>query len=49
MLFRSANVDIALLEIGLGGRLDAVNVVSPDIAVITSIDLDHQDWLGDTK
>ncbi|MGY0562389.1 MAG: Mur ligase family protein, partial [Paraglaciecola chathamensis] len=44
-----ANVDIALLEIGLGGRLDAVNVVSPDIAVITSIDLDHQDWLGDTK
>lgn len=44
-----ANVDIALLEIGLGGRLDAVNIVSPDIAVITSIDLDHQDWLGDTK
>ena len=34
---------------GLGGRLDAVNIVDPDIAVITSIDLDHQDWLGDTR
>lgn len=41
--------DIALLEIGLGGRLDAVNIIDPDIAVITSIDLDHQDWLGDTR
>ena len=48
-LVHDANVDIALLEVGLGGRLDAVNVVSPNIAVITSIDLDHQDWLGDTK
>ncbi|WP_339898828.1 bifunctional tetrahydrofolate synthase/dihydrofolate synthase [Paraglaciecola polaris] len=48
-LVHDANVDVALLEVGLGGRLDAVNVVSPDIAVITSIDLDHQDWLGDTK
>ena len=38
-----------LLEVGLGGRLDAVNIVDPTIAVITSIDLDHQDWLGDTK
>lgn len=38
-----------LLEVGLGGRLDSVNVVAPSIAVITSIDLDHQDWLGDTK
>ncbi len=38
-----------LLEVGLGGRLDSVNIVSPSIAVITSIDLDHQDWLGDTK
>ncbi|WP_339766738.1 bifunctional tetrahydrofolate synthase/dihydrofolate synthase [uncultured Paraglaciecola sp.] len=48
-LIHDANVEVALLEVGLGGRLDAVNVVSPDIAVITSIDLDHQDWLGDTK
>ena len=38
-----------LLEVGLGGRLDAVNIVDPNIAVITSIDLDHQDWLGNTK
>jgi dihydrofolate synthase/folylpolyglutamate synthase len=38
-----------ILEVGLGGRLDAVNVVNPDIAVITGIDLDHQDWVGDTK
>jgi dihydrofolate synthase/folylpolyglutamate synthase len=48
-LVHDANTDIALLEVGLGGRLDAVNVVSPDVAVITSIDLDHQDWLGNTK
>lgn len=41
--------DLLLLEVGLGGRLDAVNVVDPDIAVITTIDLDHQDWLGDTR
>jgi dihydrofolate synthase/folylpolyglutamate synthase len=36
----------ALLEVGLGGRLDAVNVVDPDVAVITAVDLDHQEWLG---
>lgn len=41
--------DIAILEVGLGGRLDAVNVIDPDIAVITTVDLDHQDWLGDTR
>lgn len=41
--------DIAVLEIGLGGRLDAVNMVDPDLAIITSIGLDHQDWLGDTR
>jgi folylpolyglutamate synthase/dihydropteroate synthase len=35
--------------VGLGGRLDAVNVVPADVAVITSIDLDHCDWLGDTR
>jgi dihydrofolate synthase/folylpolyglutamate synthase len=48
-LMHDAGVDILLLEVGLGGRLDAVNVLDPDIAVITSIDLDHQDWLGTTK
>ena len=42
-------LDVAILEVGLGGRLDAVNLVDADIAVITSIGLDHQDWLGDTR
>ena len=44
-----AGVDHAVLEVGLGGRLDAVNVVDADIAVITSIGLDHQDYLGATR
>ncbi|MEO1081599.1 MAG: folylpolyglutamate synthase/dihydrofolate synthase family protein [Pseudomonadota bacterium] len=47
-VFRRENVDVAILEIGLGGRLDAVNIVDSDVAVITAIDLDHQHWLGDT-
>jgi dihydrofolate synthase/folylpolyglutamate synthase len=46
-LFRQAQVDVALLEIGLGGRLDAFNLVDADVAVVTSIGLDHQDYLGD--
>ncbi len=41
-------LDIVILEVGLGGRLDAVNIVSPDIAVITSIGYDHQEFLGNT-
>jgi dihydrofolate synthase/folylpolyglutamate synthase len=41
--------DLLLLEVGLGGRLDAVNVMEPDVAVITSIGLDHTDWLGPTR
>lgn len=41
-------VDVALLEVGLGGRLDAVNIVETDLAIVTSVGLDHQDWLGDT-
>ncbi len=45
-VFRRRQVDVMVLEVGLGGRLDAVNMLAPDIAVITSIDLDHQDWLG---
>lgn len=45
-LFAQARLDLAVLEVGLGGRLDAVNLVDPDVAVITSVDLDHQDWLG---
>lgn len=47
-LFRNASVDLAVLEVGLGGRLDATNVVSPIAAAITSIDLDHQAQLGNT-
>ena len=45
-LFADAGLDLAVLEVGLGGRLDAVNLVDADIAVITTVDLDHQDWLG---
>lgn len=48
-LFRAHQVEIALLEVGLGGRLDAVNVLDADAALITSIDLDHQQWLGDNR
>lgn len=44
--FVRAGVDVALLEVGLGGRLDAVNVFDPDVAVVTSIALDHMAWLG---
>jgi dihydrofolate synthase/folylpolyglutamate synthase len=45
-LFRDASVDLAVLEVGLGGRLDATNVVTPIVAAITSIDLDHEAQLG---
>lgn len=48
-LIEKHNCDIVLLEVGLGGRLDAVNIVEPNMAVITSIDLDHQEWLGNTR
>lgn len=44
--FRRAGCDWLLLEVGLGGRLDAVNLIDPDIAVVTSIAIDHVDWLG---
>lgn len=49
LVFKSEAPDFIILEVGLGGRLDAVNIVDPSVAVITSIDLDHQDWLGDTR
>ena len=48
-LFERSGLDLAILEVGLGGRLDAVNIVDPDVAVITTVDLDHQDWLGDDR
>lgn len=46
---RETPLDVILLEIGLGGRLDAVNVVKPDVSVVTSIGIDHQDWLGEDR
>lgn len=46
LVFSQAAVDVALLEVGLGGRLDAVNLVDADIAVVTTVALDHTDWLG---
>lgn len=45
-IFAQAEPDVLLLEVGLGGRLDAVNVVDPDIALITTVAIDHTDWLG---
>ncbi len=48
-LFAEQRVDVALLEVGLGGRLDAFNLVSANIAIITSIGLDHQQFLGDNR
>jgi dihydrofolate synthase/folylpolyglutamate synthase len=47
-LLRRANVDVGVIEVGLGGRLDATNVCDPMATAIVSIDLDHQAWLGDT-
>jgi len=49
IIFKQKNVDIALLEVGLGGRLDSVNIVDTDCAVITTIDIDHTQWLGKDK
>ncbi len=48
LIFDNHDIDIAILEVGLGGRLDAVNAFEPDISVITSIGLDHTEFLGDT-
>jgi dihydrofolate synthase/folylpolyglutamate synthase len=48
-LFSKQKIDVAVLEVGLGGRLDAVNVVDPDCAVLTSIGIDHVDYLGPTR
>lgn len=48
LLFRQNDVDVMLLEVGLGGRLDATNAVDADACVITTVDLDHTAWLGDT-
>src|SRR6185295_8554934 len=47
-LFRELNVQTAVIEVGLGGRLDATNVLDPVLTVITPVDMDHQIFLGDT-
>ena len=49
LCFIAHKVDVAILEVGLGGRLDAVNVFDSDCAVIASVDIDHTDYLGDTR
>jgi dihydrofolate synthase/folylpolyglutamate synthase len=48
-MFVEQKVDVAILEVGLGGRLDAVNVFDADVSVVTSVDIDHVDYLGDTR
>jgi dihydrofolate synthase/folylpolyglutamate synthase len=49
LIFAEARLDVALLEVGLGGRLDAVNIIDADAAIVTTIDFDHQDWLGNDR
>ncbi len=49
LVFADHDVDVAVFEVGLGGRLDAVNAIEPDAVLITSVALDHQDWLGETR
>jgi len=48
-IFNKYDVDIAILEVGMGGRLDAVNMIHNDIALITTVDIDHQQWLGSDR
>jgi dihydrofolate synthase/folylpolyglutamate synthase len=48
-LLADAGMDVVILEVGLGGRLDAVNVIDADVAIVTSVDIDHTDYLGDTR
>jgi dihydrofolate synthase/folylpolyglutamate synthase len=48
-LFSQAGLDAVILEVGLGGRLDAVNIIDADCAIVTSIDMDHMEYLGDTR
>lgn len=49
LIFEQSALDVAVLEVGMGGRLDAVNIIDADIAIVSNIDLDHQEWLGDTR
>ncbi|MCG6969250.1 MAG: bifunctional tetrahydrofolate synthase/dihydrofolate synthase [Gammaproteobacteria bacterium] len=49
VIFAQASPDVVVLEVGLGGRLDAVNIIDPDVALITALDIDHVDWLGEDR
>ncbi|EIJ41536.1 folylpolyglutamate synthase/dihydrofolate synthase [Beggiatoa alba B18LD] len=48
-VFQQAGLDVVILEVGLGGRLDAVNIIDSDVALVTAIDIDHVDWLGSDR
>jgi dihydrofolate synthase/folylpolyglutamate synthase len=48
-IFRDAGIDIAVLEVGMGGRLDAVNAIDADVSIVTAVDIDHVAWLGHTR
>jgi dihydrofolate synthase/folylpolyglutamate synthase len=48
-LFAQAGLDVVVLEVGLGGRLDAVNIIDADCAIVTSVDIDHVEWLGNDR
>lgn len=49
ILFKAAKLDVVILEVGLGGRLDATNMIDADISVVTAVDLDHESYLGNTR
>ena len=49
LICQRISIDVLLLEVGLGGRLDAVNIVDPSLSVITNIDIDHTEWLGSDR
>jgi dihydrofolate synthase / folylpolyglutamate synthase len=49
VIFAERQPDFLILEVGLGGRLDAVNIIEPDVSIVTNVALDHVDWLGDTR
>lgn len=48
-ILQRSSLDVAILEVGLGGRLDAVNIVDADVALVTTVDIDHTDWLGNNR
>lgn len=48
-LLAKSSIDVAILEVGLGGRLDAVNVINPDVSIVTSVDIDHKEYLGESR